>query len=152
MDLLSPQLGGRLLRQSFVYILYFIPRAVFTVRPLKINSDFSFMMQGLKSSLFLAGLLLVSQLTTGATSQVQNGSSIYKARFEVHEESTPRYQNVTGRTANPMVRALLPVNSSDSSLHKRADNGLPTGTCAPGTPCSNGACCSNVSQSELSSF
>lgn len=103
-------------------------------------------MHGLRSLAFSAGVLVALPLAAG-TKQAQNGSSIYQARFAAHNPSTPRFENVTGASANLMVRALQPVNPVDlAGLQKRADNGLPIGTCAPGTPCSNEACCSKVRQ------
>lgn len=96
------------------------------------------------NALVLGAGILTALPAAAATGQAQNGSSIYQARFALHNHSTPLFQNVTGVSANPMVRALQSHNSSENSLQKRADNGLPTGTCAPGTPCSNGACCSKV--------
>jgi hypothetical protein len=101
-------------------------------------------MRALDLNILTAGFLAVLPLAAGIT-QARNGSSIYAPRFGVHRASTPRFDNVTGVSANPMIRALQhqqPANNT--GLQRRADNGLPTGTCAPGTPCSNGACCSNV--------
>jgi hypothetical protein len=78
----------------------------------------------------------------------RNTTHYYKPLYEAHYNSTPRFQNVTRKTANPLVIALQPAAgqaiSARSVLMKRD---LPTGTCAPGTPCINGACCSNVSHS-----
>ncbi|KAJ5421601.1 glycoside hydrolase [Penicillium cf. griseofulvum] len=99
-------------------------------------------MLGFQPLVFATWALAVLPLAD-AVAQAQNGSTIYRPKYEVHSHSTPRYENITGVTSNPMIRALQSTNSSHG-LHKRADNGLPIGTCAPGTPCSNGACCSKV--------
>lgn len=90
-------------------------------------------------------------LTLSSPSE-KNTTHYYKPLYEPHYNSTPKFQNVTGKSVNPVIVALQganspvapqPVTSSRrSSLLKRD---LPTGTCAPGTPCVNGACCSNVS-------
>ncbi|RAK98436.1 glycoside hydrolase [Aspergillus ibericus CBS 121593] len=70
--------------------------------------------------------------------------STYRPLFALHSNSTPIFQNVTGQSVNPLVKALQPIEgpSSHTTLQRRED--LPTGTCAPGTPCVNGACCSNT--------
>ncbi|KAJ5424840.1 glycoside hydrolase [Penicillium cf. griseofulvum] len=99
-------------------------------------------MLGFQPLVFATWALAVLPLAD-AVAQAQNGSTIYRPKYEVHSHSTPRYENITGVTSNPMIRALQSTNSSHG-LHKRADNGLPIGTCAPGTPCSNGACCSKT--------
>ncbi|KAJ5779984.1 glycoside hydrolase, partial [Penicillium paradoxum] len=88
--------------------------------------------------------LVALPLTNATIWHAQNGSSIYEARVAIHDPSTPLYENLTGISANPMVKALQSVNFSSSGLQRRADNELPTGTCAPGTPCANGACCSKT--------
>lgn len=73
-----------------------------------------------------------------------------------HSNSTPIYLNLTGQTANPLIKAL----GAGHGLAKRQSTALPTGTWlvlehnhvildyiaddlirAPGTPCANGACC-----------
>lgn len=90
-----------------------------------------------------------------------NGSALYLPLFEKHSNSTPLFINSTGQTANPLIKALQAKNQGNGKrsllglggsngisrhshhghhVHKRAD--LPEGTCAPGTPCINGACCS----------
>jgi chitinase len=92
----------------------------------------------------------------------ENGSALYLPLFEQHSNSTPRFINSTGLTANPLIKALQAKNQDvrkrgllglrnphgasrhshhAHQVHKRAD--LPEGTCAPGTFCVNGACCSN---------
>ena len=73
-----------------------------------------------------------------------NESALYAPLFEVHSNATPKFINSTGKTANPLIIALLDKNEGSSSkrgLAKRDE--LPEGTCAPGIPCVNGACCSN---------
>lgn len=96
-----------------------------------------------------------------------NGTALYPPLFELHSNSTPRFINTTGRTANPLIKVLQDKNQNDRKRslfgfspskrshhgsharfhHSKRDDGddwtLPEGTCAPGTPCVNGACCSN---------
>lgn len=101
-------------------------------------------MRALSMNSLVTGLLAVLPLAAGL-GQARNGSNIYPAKFGVHSASTPRFENVTEVSANPMIKALqhqTPANNT--GLQRRAALDLPTGTCAPGTPCSNGACCSNV--------
>jgi chitinase len=97
-----------------------------------------------------------------------NGSALYALLFEKHSNSTPRFINSTGQTANPLIKALqakdpdhhkrstFDINHGyDGARHgsyrhyhahlpKRANAALPDGTCAPGIPCVNGACCSKT--------
>ncbi|KAF2850135.1 glycoside hydrolase family 18 protein [Plenodomus tracheiphilus IPT5] len=80
-----------------------------------------------------------------------NGSALYLPLFERHSNSTPIFINSTGETANPLIKALQDKNNKigKRSFHlpikaKRDDWVLPEGTCAPGTPCVNGACCSKT--------
>jgi chitinase len=100
------------------------------------------------------GVAAVSN-STNATLPVErgNGSALYVPLFEKHSNSTPVFVNSTGRTANPLVIALQDGNKKSSAnkrsvyspFHlKRDDWVLPEGTCAPGTPCVNGACCSKT--------
>jgi chitinase len=84
-------------------------------------------------------------------SERRNGSALYLPLFERHSNSTPIFINSTGETANPLIKALQDKNKKNnkrsvySPLHaKRDDWVLPEGTCAPGTPCVNGACCSKT--------
>ena len=79
----------------------------------------------------------------------KNTTRYYRPLYEPHYNSTPIYLNVTGKTVNPLVLAHqdakpLPIQpTTPKSPFSKRD--LPTGTCAPGIPCTNGACCSNVS-------
>lgn len=84
-----------------------------------------------------------TQTFTNATS---GNVTLFQPLFPAHSNSTPRFRNVSGVTANPLIQVLNKLQPSNDTLTKRqsTSNGLPTGTCAPGTPCSNGACCSNV--------
>ncbi|CAO2656569.1 Nn.00g053720.m01.CDS01 [Neocucurbitaria sp. VM-36] len=93
-----------------------------------------------------------------------NSSALYAPLYEKHSNSTPKFINATGQTANPLVKALQAKNGDNQKrslfgvgrshggshhghkayhLHKRADP-LSERTCAPGTPCVNGACCSKT--------
>jgi hypothetical protein len=79
----------------------------------------------------------------------KNGTELYLPLFEVHSNSTPRFINSTGETANPLIKALQDKNRHNkrhihSHMRTRAASDLPEGTCAPGTPCVNGACCSKT--------
>ncbi|KUJ13269.1 glycoside hydrolase [Mollisia scopiformis] len=79
---------------------------------------------------------------TSPSIQVHNNdSALYKPLYTLHSSSTPEFHNVSGVTVNPLIKALLGPSNSTGSLQRRD---LPTGTCAPGTPCVNGACCSNA--------
>jgi len=84
--------------------------------------------------------------TLSFTNATSGNVTLFQPLFPAHSNSTPRFQNVSGVTANPLIQVLNNLQPSNHTLGKRqsASNGLPTGTCAPGTPCSNGACCSNV--------
>ncbi|KAJ5376490.1 killer toxin alpha/beta [Penicillium cosmopolitanum] len=66
------------------------------------------------NALVLGAGILTALPAAAATGQAQNGSSIYQARFALHNHSTPLFQNVTGVSANPMVRALQSHNSSEN--------------------------------------
>jgi len=85
--------------------------------------------------------------TNGNLPGPKNTTHYYRPLYEPHYNSTPQFQNVTGKTVNPLIIALQggePLNSTVSARHL-VKRDLPVGTCAPGTPCVNGACCSNVS-------
>lgn len=62
--------------------------------------------------------------------------SIYPALFPAHLNSTPRFLRMDELNSHHSDRRLLA---------KRASSSLPAGSCAPGQPCTNGACCSTVS-------
>ncbi|KAK1699992.1 hypothetical protein BDP55DRAFT_213442 [Colletotrichum godetiae] len=74
----------------------------------------------------------------------RNSSSVLEPLFQPHSNNTPVFKNeaiIKHLTENPGAR----LDHLDlASLKKRQDNGLPVGTCAPGIPCSNGACCSDT--------
>lgn len=96
-----------------------------------------------------AGLLVPPILLTTAVGP-QNASAFYPELYAVHSDSTPVFQNVTGKTANPLIRVLQ--GAGVNQVLEKRDNGLPIGTCAPGTPCSNGACCSKVTMPFIHDF
>jgi chitinase len=80
-----------------------------------------------------------------------NGSALYLPLFERHSNSTPIFINSTGETANPLIKALQGKDKKNnkrnvySPLHAIRDDWVrPEGTCAPGTPCIEGACCSKT--------
>lgn len=87
-----------------------------------------------------AALLAAATVVYGSTAY--NNSAVYKALYAIHSSSTPVFQNVSGQSANPLVRVLQGSTKDARSLVKRDE--LPVGTCAPGIPCANGACCSKV--------
>ncbi|KAL4860567.1 hypothetical protein BDV12DRAFT_191629 [Aspergillus spectabilis] len=87
---------------------------------------------------FFAGLLAAATVVCGSTAR--NNSAVYKALYSVHSSSTPVFQNVSGQSVNPLVRVLYDSTKDVRSLVKKDE--LPVGTCAPGIPCVNGACCS----------
>ncbi|KAL2785261.1 hypothetical protein BJX66DRAFT_329388 [Aspergillus keveii] len=84
-----------------------------------------------------AGLLAAATVVHGST---HNNSAVYKPLYAVHSSLTPVFQNVSGQSVNPLVRVLQDSTKDARSLVKRDE--LPVGTCAPGIPCVNGACCS----------
>jgi chitinase len=97
---------------------------------------------------FAALLAACCALTSAANNvslHTHQNITLFQPLFPKHTNSTPRYQNLTGVTVNPLVKALHNLDTP-SDLHRRqsGDNGLPIGMCAPGTPCSNGACCSST--------
>ena len=86
----------------------------------------------------------------------KNGSELYAPKFAAHDPKTPKFINSTQKNVNPLFSAAqgingqsLPPPTPDRSLGARqtASSVLPVGACAPGTPCVNGACCSEVSPS-----
>lgn len=97
-------------------------------------------------STVLTGLLAVATAVRGSTPH--NISAVYKSLYALHSNSTPVFQNVSGQEVNRLVLALQSPNNStgEHALLKRDE--LPVGTCAPGTPCVNGACCSSVSHNQ----
>jgi hypothetical protein len=76
-----------------------------------------------------AGLLVAAAVVCGSTTH--NNSAVYKPLYAVHSSSTSVFQNVSGQSANPLVRAL-----EESSRN--------AGTCMSGIPCVSGACWSKV--------
>lgn len=91
---------------------------------------------------FLATVPSIYCLNQSTPSQLLgNGSALYRPLYVLHSNSTPKFHNVSGVTVNPLIKALLGSSNNTGSLQRRD---LPIGTCAPGTPCVNGACCSNV--------
>lgn len=89
---------------------------------------------------FLAGFLAAATVVCG--SPAYNNSAVYRALYPVHSDANPVFQNVSGHSANPLVSVLQDPTKYACSLVKRDE--IPIGTCAPGTPCVNGACCSKV--------
>jgi hypothetical protein len=89
------------------------------------------------------GALSFAQSSTITNPSVPSNSSVvYQAIYQPHSNSTPLFHNLTGQNANPLITALL---ASNGSLERRAlMNDQPAGVCAPGSPCTNGACCSNT--------
>lgn len=71
--------------------------------------------------------------------------TLYKALYQKPSNSTPRFLNLTHHEVNPQRLAAAGEHSNSPrslDLLKRQSGPSGTGTCAPGTPCSNGACCS----------
>lgn len=95
-------------------------------------SIFSFVQFG-ESASFTRPLVL-----RNATSErpKQYNQTVYKPLFNPPSNSTPRFINVTQQNVNPLFQVA-------SALEKRAVAAEGDGTCAPGSPCSNGACCSS---------
>lgn len=67
---------------------------------------------------------------------IKNNQTLLKPLFIRPSNSTPRFLNLTHQSANPLVKAA-PL------LETRAAAADGDGTCAPGSPCTNGACCSS---------
>jgi hypothetical protein len=99
-------------------------------------------------------LLLFSLVANAVTVLAQdtpanNNGSLYVPLYRAHSFRTPQFQNDSKINVNPLHKALLghSINANDSLVKRQSDpkNGaLPIGTCAPGTPCANGACCGKV--------
>jgi hypothetical protein len=93
-----------------------------------------------------AALYVYTNSTTGGFPGPKNTTLYYRPLYEKHYNSTPQFHNVTGKSVNPLIVALQGANLDQTTSAKRlVKRDLPVGTCAPGTPCTNGACCSNVS-------
>ena len=72
--------------------------------------------------------------------------TLYKPLFQKPSNSTPRFLNITHREVNPQRLAAAGTHNHKPrsvDLFKRQSGPSGTGTCAPGSPCSNGACCSS---------
>lgn len=96
--------------------------------------------QGLNSSSTASGL---PEGYTAVPQLPRNSSSTLKALFQPYSNQTPVFQNqeiIQQLSSNSSAKFAL------SSLHEKrqSDGTLPTGICAPGVPCTNGACCSNT--------
>jgi len=71
----------------------------------------------------------------------KNTTHYYPPLYKPHYNSTPKFQNVTGKTVNPLVVALQGANAESAAAqpvtrrNPLLKRDLPTGTCAPGTPC-----------------
>ena len=77
-------------------------------------------------------------------SKVAN-KTLYKPLYHKPSNSTPRFLNLTHKEVNPQRVAAAKKHDHrprSVDLFKRQSGPSGTGTCAPGTPCSNGACCS----------
>ncbi|EFQ96937.1 killer toxin alpha/beta [Nannizzia gypsea CBS 118893] len=74
----------------------------------------------------------------------RNSSKALAALFQAYSPDTPVFLNheLANRLAsNGTHSSQMSLNGKDVVLDKKA---LPLGTCAPGTPCTNGACCSKT--------
>ncbi|KAI5918690.1 hypothetical protein F4810DRAFT_690669 [Camillea tinctor] len=74
-------------------------------------------------------LQVAGNLLTDGQLHKRYNQTVYSPLFASHSKTTPRFLNLTHQTENPLFK-----------IGSAADDG--DGTCAPGTPCSNGACCS----------
>lgn len=77
-----------------------------------------------------------SSNSTTSLPPIQNNQTLLKPLFVRPSNSTPRFLNLTQQSANPLL-AAAPL------LGARAAAADGDGTCAPGSPCTNGACCSS---------
>ena len=66
----------------------------------------------------------------------QLNQTTYKALFQPPSNSTPRFVNSTGDNVNAQFRIRNTLNGQAAAQGE--------GTCAPGSPCTNGACCSKA--------
>ncbi|KAL4801184.1 killer toxin alpha/beta [Aspergillus unguis] len=89
----------------------------------------------------VVGLLVAATAASG--SSPHNNSAVYKSLYSVHSNSTPVFQHVPGHSVNRFVRGSHGASEKGSFLLTKRDDELPVGTCAPGIPCVNGACCSD---------
>ncbi|KAK8102995.1 glycoside hydrolase family 18 protein [Apiospora sp. TS-2023a] len=77
----------------------------------------------------------------------RNSSSTIKALYQAYSGKTPKFENqplIRFLSDHPDARLDRMSPNSLSLLETRQSNGLPEGVCAPGQPCTNGACCSNT--------
>jgi chitinase len=84
---------------------------------------------------FLQSVCAQWNTTNSTTPLPLNGTERYTPLYEVHSNSTPKFINTTGETANPLIKVLRVKNEAgiperSLGLFKRD---LPEGTCAPGT-------------------
>jgi chitinase len=84
---------------------------------------------------FLQSVCAQWNTTNSTTPLPLNGTERYAPLYEVHSNSTPKFINTTGETANPLIKVLRVKN--DAGISERSlglfKRDLPEGTCAPGT-------------------
>ncbi|KAJ6133731.1 class V chitinase [Penicillium sp. IBT 18751x] len=75
----------------------------------------------------------------------RNSSKALLPLFRPYSPDTPVFENqkLLKDLAGKSKSSIYKTSNSDRGLLSKRDS-LPTGTCAPGTPCINGACCSNT--------
>jgi hypothetical protein len=75
----------------------------------------------------------------------KNSSSALPPLYQPYSKNRPKFENealLRQLSQHPGERIdILDSGSCSGSLRKRD---MPIGTCAPGVPCTNGACCSNT--------
>ncbi|KAJ5921194.1 CAZyme family GH18 [Penicillium verhagenii] len=73
----------------------------------------------------------------------KNSSSALRPLYEAYSKSKPKFENeaLIRQLSQHLGERIDNLDYDSGSLSKRD---LPTGTCAPGVPCTNGACCSST--------
>jgi len=112
------------------------------------------------------GTFTFSNGTLGSLAELKNTTPHYLPLYQPYFNSTPVFHNVSGITVNLQIVVLnaasedTPAAVRDTSITEngitprfrgllKRHSALPAGTCALGTPCTNGACCSNVTHRRL---
>ncbi|KAF9889730.1 hypothetical protein FE257_007036 [Aspergillus nanangensis] len=86
------------------------------------------------------------------SAQSEGNRTVFPALYKAHSDKTPRFLGLTrGSSSNSIRPAQLlkagnvtALASSDTLAQGRAAAAQEEGVCAPGSPCTNGACCANT--------
>lgn len=74
----------------------------------------------------------------------QQNATLYRPLFEKHSNSTPVFGNTHGLLPKFANSSAAQFNLTSSSVNLRMVQDLLEGQCAPGIPCTNGACCNKA--------